>query len=49
MNVQSPIFQSQFIEKKVILLTLLVWVLGRVEENAKKMTEKKVKISFVCF
>ena len=42
MNVQSPIFQSQFIEKKVILL-------GRVEENAKKMTEKKVKISFVCF
>jgi len=36
----SPIFRVQFIEKKLRPITLIVWVLGRVENNAKKGSEK---------
>ena len=32
MHIHSPIFQGQLIEKKTILITFIVWVLGRVEK-----------------
>ena len=35
-HVHSPIFQGQPIEKKIRLINFIVWVLGRVEKNAKK-------------
>ena len=36
MHVHIPIFQGQLIEKKIRSITFIVWVLGRVEKNAKK-------------
>ena len=41
MNVHSPIFQGQLKEKKITPITVIVWVLGRVEKNAKKNGQKK--------
>ena len=35
MHVLSPIFQGQLIEKNRSI-TFVVWVIGRVEKNAKK-------------
>ena len=32
----SPMFQGQLIEKKIRTITYVVWVLERVEKNAKK-------------
>ena len=45
MHVNSPIFQGQLI-KKFSLITLIVWVLERVERYAKK-GKKNVKIFFL--
>ena len=36
MHVHSPIFQGQLIEEKKRSLTLVVWALETVEQNAKK-------------
>ena len=47
MHVHSPIFQGQLIEKKIEPITLIVWVLRRVEKITKK-GKKNVKIIF-CF
>ena len=43
----SPIIQGQLIEKKIRPITFIVWVLGRVEKNAKKRL-KNVKNIFFC-
>ena len=40
MHVYSPVFQGQLIEKKISSITFIVWVLGRVEKNAKKGKKK---------
>ena len=42
MHVHSPIVQGQLIEKKIRSITFIVWVLVRVEKNAKK-GKKNVK------
>ena len=34
MHVYSLVFQGQLIEKKIRSVTIIVWVLGRVEKNA---------------
>ena len=47
MHVYSPVFQGQLIEKKIRSITFIVWVLGRVEKNAKKKV-KKCKNIFFC-
>ena len=36
MHVHSPIFQGQLIEKITRSITFIVWVLRRIEKNAKK-------------
>ena len=46
MHVHNPVFQGQLIEKKIRLITFIVWVLGRVEKNAKK-GQKNVKNVFL--
>ena len=48
MNVHSPIFQGQLIEKKLRPIILIVCELGKVEKNAKKKV-KKGKKYFFCF
>ena len=45
MHFYSPIFQSQLIEK-IRPITLIVWILGRVEKNAKKWSNKLKKYIF---
>ena len=42
MHVHNPIFQGERI-KKIKPITLIVWVLGRVEKNSKKMSVGLVK------
>ena len=46
MHVHSPIFQGQLKVKKIRPITLIVWVLGRVEKNSKKKVKKMKKIFF---
>ena len=46
MHVHSPTCQCQVIEKKIIPLTLIVWVQGRVEKNGKKKSQKNEKKIF---
>ena len=36
MHVYSPVFQGQLIEKIIRSITFIVWVLGRIEKNARK-------------
>jgi len=49
MHVQGPICQGQLIEKKIRSITLIVWVLERVEKSAPPIkVEIYVKICF-CF
>ena len=47
MHVHSPVFQGQLIEKKIRSITFIVWVLGRVEKNAKRKVKKMLKIFFL--
>ena len=47
MHVHSPTCQCQVIEKKIIPLTLIVWVQGRVEKTAKKRVRKMKKKFFL--
>ena len=48
MHVYSPVFQGQLIEKKIRSITLLVWVLGRVEKMPLKKS-KKIQKYFYLF
>jgi len=36
MHVYGPIFQGQLIEKKIKSINCIIWVIERVEKNAKK-------------
>ena len=45
MHVYNPIFQCQLIKKSI---TFIVWVLGRVEKNAKKKVKKCKKYLLFC-
>ena len=47
MHVHSPIFQGQFKKNKIRLITLIVWVLGRVKKMPKKGKKMKKIFFFV--
>ena len=46
MHIQSPIFHGQLKEKEIRPITLIVWVLGRVEKKIPNKGSKNEKNIF---